>query len=286
VLFGTRLYGVEPEALLAKARAAETLGFDSVWRGDHLIVPTRVTSPYPHNVDGGLPFPTDAPVLDVLTVLAWIAQATRTIRLATGILVLPMREPVAVARAVQTLDVLSGGRVVLGVASGWLREEFALVGSEFTTRGARTDEAIRLIRALWTEEKPSFRGRHYQVEDARFEPKPTQRPHPPIVGGGESPAALRRSATLCDGWYGHRPSPERASEVVAELHRLRAESDRAGRPFEITIRADPRLPLDEVRRYEEAGVDRIVAEIGRFEDVAALEDIAAMEQFAERLIGR
>lgn len=286
MLFGTRLYGVDPDAILAKAVRAEELGFDSIWRGDHLILPTRTATPYPHAVDGGLPFPTDAPVLDVLTVLAWVAQATSTIRLATGILVLPMREPVQLARQVLTLDILSRGRVTLGVAAGWLAEEFALVGADFGSRGAVADERIRLLRTLWSEAEPAFEGRFHRVADARFEPKPVQRPGIPIVGGGESPAALRRAAALCDGWYGHRPTSERAAEIVGELRRLRAEHGRGAAPFEVTIRAGPEdLTRDDVARYAEAGVDRIVAEIGRFEDAEGWEDIEAIERFAERLLG-
>lgn len=284
MLIGTRLYGVDPDALLAKATRAEELGFDSVWRGDHIVVPTRATSPYPHAVDGGIPFPTDSPVLDVLTVLGWVAQATSTIRLCTGVLVLPMREPMLLARQVLTLDVLSRGRVTLGVASGWLAEEFALVGADFATRGAVTGERIRLLRALWTDGRPTFEGRFHRVADARFEPRPVQRPCPPIVGGGESPAALRRAAALCDGWYGHRPDPDRAAAVVAELRRLRAEHGRAGDPFEVTVRALPDdLTPDAVERFREAGVDRLVAEIGRFEDVAGLDDLEELERVADRL---
>lgn len=285
MLFGTRLYGIDPDAILAKATRAEELGFDSLWRGDHLILPTRAATPYPHAVDGGLPFPTDAPVLDVLTVLGWVAQATSTIRLATGILVLPMREPVQLARQVLTLDVLSRGRVTLGVAAGWLAEELALVGADFATRGAVTDERIAVLRELWSAPEPAFEGRFHHIAEARFEPKPVQRPGIPIVGGGESPPALRRAATLCDGWYGHRPAPAQAAVTVAELRRLRAASPRASEPFEVTVRAQPdALTHDDVERFAEAGVDRIVAEIGRFEDVEGRDDIAAMERFAERFL--
>lgn len=285
MLFGTRLYGIDPDAILAKATRAEELGFDSLWRGDHLILPTRAATPYPHAVDGGLPFPTDAPVLDVLTVLGWVAQATSTIRLATGILVLPMREPVQLARQVLTLDVLSKGRVTLGVAAGWLAEEFALVGADFAARGAVTDERIALLRELWSAPEPAFDGRFHHIAEARFEPKPVQRDGIPLVGGGESRAALRRAATLCDGWYGHRPTPAQAATAVAELRRLRAASPRAGLPFEVTVRAQPdALTHDDVERFAEAGVDRIVAEIGRFEEVAGQDDVEAMERFAARFL--
>ncbi len=277
--FGTRLYGCDPEAVVVKAQRAEALGFDSVWRGDHLLLPSPIPASYPHSADGRPPLEPASPILDVLVLYAYVARATQRIQLATGIYLLALREPVGVARAVLTLDVVSGGRAVLGVATGWLREEFAFVGQDFESRGRRTNDAIQLLRALWTEERPVVGG-----NPVHFEPKPVRRPHPPIVGGGESPAALLRAAMLCDGWYGHRPTPEVAAERVATLRALRADGERAGEPFEVTVRVMPdEVSRDLVARYEEAGVDRLVAEIGAFDDVAAREDIDAMERFAERV---
>jgi probable F420-dependent oxidoreductase len=285
VKFGTRLYGIEPDAVVAKAVHAEELGFESLWRGDHLLLPDRVSSTYPHAAGGAAPFSPSAPLLDVLTLLAYVAHATTTIRLGTGIFVLPLRDPVAVARSVQTLDILSGGRAMLGVGVGWLAEEFELVGKDFRTRGSVTNEAIAVLKTLWTDPAPAFEGRHFRLAGARFEPKPVQRPHPPILAGGESEAALRRAASLCDGWYGHRPAPEEAAAVVARLRALREEHGRADAPFEVTIRVRPTVSRDDVRRFEEAGVDRVVAEIGALEDVRALEeDVELMERFAERVI--
>jgi probable F420-dependent oxidoreductase len=280
--FGVRLYGSHSEALVRKAIAAEQLGFESLWRGDHLLIPREVASIYPYTSDGVAPLDPDGPVLDVLTVLAFVAQATSRIRLATGVLVMPLRHPVHVARAVGTLDVLSHGRAILGLGVGWLREEFELLDSEYSTRGKRTDEAIGAINALWTQADPVFVGEHYQLSGAAFEPKPVQRPRPPIVIGGESPRALRRAAELCDGWYGHLASPEAAEAVATDLRRRRAEADRV-EPFEVTIRADASITPDEVRRFEDAGVDRVVLQIGSFSDVEAMEDVAAMRTVAERL---
>jgi len=275
--FGTRLYGVDPDAVVAKAVHAEELGFDSLWRGDHLILPAQLSSRYPHSASGRPPIEAGSPILDVLTLYAYLAAETTRIKLATGIYLLALRDPLAVARSVQTLDIVSGGRVILGVAAGWLEDEFELAGRDFSTRGPATDEAIALLKALWTEDEPAVDGR-----PARFEPKPVQKPHPPIFGGGESIPALRRAARLCDGWYGHRPSPGEVATTITELRRLRDEAGRADLPFELTVRIEPeRVTHDDVARYEEAGVDRLVAEIGRFDDVAALEDLETMTRFAE-----
>ena len=275
--FGTRLYGVDPDAVVAKAVHAEELGFDSLWRGDHLILPAQLSSHYPHSSSGRPPIEPAAPILDVLMLYAYLAAETTRIKLATGIYLLALRDPVAVARSVQTLDVVSGGRVILGVAAGWLEDEFELAGRDFAARGPATAEAIALLKALWTETEPAVCGR-----PARFEPKPVQRPHPPIVGGGESAPALRRAARLCDGWYGHRPSPGEVATTISVLRRLRQEAGRADLPFELTVRIEPgRVTRDDVARYEEVGVDRLVAEIGKFGDVAALEDIETMTRFAE-----
>src|SRR5262249_29897742 len=136
VRFGALLYGVDPEAIARKAVRAEELGYESLWRGDHVLLPETISSAYPHAPDGRPPIDPDAPILDPLAVLAYVARATTTIRLATGILVLPLRHPVELARTVQTLDVLSGGRITLGVGVGWLREEFDLLGRDFDRRGA------------------------------------------------------------------------------------------------------------------------------------------------------
>jgi probable F420-dependent oxidoreductase len=282
VKVGVRLYGTDPDALVEKAIWAERLGFESLWRGDHLLIPHRVASTYPYTSSGVAPLDASGPVLDVLGVLTFVAQATSRIRLVTGVLILPLRHPVQVARMVGTLDVLSKGRAVLGIGVGWLREEFELLNSEYGTRGARTDEAIRLITTLWTETTPAFNGEYYCVNGVTFEPKPVQRPRPPIIAGGESLAALRRAAELCDGWYGHVISPEQASKVAAALRRRRTEHGATG-PFEITVRANVTLTRADLTRFQEAGVDRVVMQIGGFNDVGSLDDVEMMQEVADRL---
>jgi probable F420-dependent oxidoreductase len=289
VKFGTRLYGIDPDGVAAKAQSAEELGFESLWRGEHLLLPDSFASRYPYNSElrnerDRKRFPPTTPLLDPLILFAYIAQATTTIRLATGIFVLPLRDPIPVARAVQTLDIVSGGRFTFGIGIGWLEEEFDLIGRSFRGRGSVTDEAICLLKTLWTDVAPEFTGEHFELSGARFEPKPVQKPHPPIVCGGESPAALRRAARFCNGWYGHRKVPEEAAETVRKLDLLRNEFQRQTESFEVTVRVYSDVELDQVRRLEEVGVDRVVLEIGGLTDLEGDRDLEEMKRFADRVV--
>src|SRR6201985_474545 len=169
-----------PDGLAPAARAAEQAGFDSVWAGEHLVVPDPQVPPSPMA-------PQD-PVLDSLLALTWVAAHTTTIRLATGIVILPQRNPVVLAKQVATLDVLSGGRVMLGVGAGYLEPEFRAVGADFAERGAVTDEYLDAMRALWYDEHPEFRGRFASFGGVDAHPRPVPRPIPLVVGGQSAPA--------------------------------------------------------------------------------------------------
>jgi len=158
-----------------------------------------------------------------------------------------------------SLDVLSGGRLTLGVGVGWLAEEFQAAGIDFRTRAARTRECVRALRALWTEAEPEFHGRFFSFGPVKFEPKPLQRPHPPIVFGGETEAALRRAAALGDGWYGVGHTPESAAVQAGRLHALLAAAGRGAAPFELTVsHTGGALAPEAVRRYADAGIARVV----------------------------
>ncbi len=255
---GIPLFRLRTEQVTAVARRAEELGFESVWVPEHLVFPTRFTSRYPYSPDGVPPVRPDTPHLDPLILLTHIAGATSKIRLGTNIYLLPLRHPLATARMVMSLDVLSGGRVTLGVGVGWLEEEFQAAGIDFRTRGARTRECVAALKALWTESEPEFRGRFFDFGPVKFEPKPLQQPHPPIVFGGESEAALKRAADLGDGWYGAGHSPASAAEQVRKLRKLLAER-RPSVAFELTVsHGAPSFGRDDAERYAEAGVDRVV----------------------------
>ena len=256
---GVALFRLRPERMAAVARHAEALGFESVWVPEHLVLPTRIASRYPYSPDGVPPFAPDAPHLDPLILLTHVAAATSRIRLGTNVYLLPLRHPLVTARLAMSLDVLSGGRLTLGVGVGWLAEEFQAAGIEFQTRASRTRECVRALRALWTEAEPEFHGRFFSFGPVKFEPKPLQRPHPPIVFGGETEAALRRAAALGDGWYGVGHTPESAAVQAGRLRALLAAAGREGAPFELTVsHAGSALAPDDVRRYAGAGIARVV----------------------------
>jgi len=221
------------ERLRDVAVAADELGYHVLFAPEHLIYPQTIGTPYPYG--GRFPYDVTDPVLDVVTTLAWVAAATRRVRLGASVMVLPYREPIALAKALATLDVLSGGRVMLGFGSGWLREEFDLLGVPFRERGARMDEYLAALRALWTEERVTFRGRWVRIEDAAFFPKPVQKPHPPLWIGGASPAAFRRVARLGDGWLA---VPKRPEDLATDVAAIRKAAEAAGRdPAAIGIAA-------------------------------------------------
>lgn len=254
---GVPLFLLRPEKMAAVARRAEELGFESVWLPEHLVFPTEIQSRYPYA--DAPPINPSTPLLDPLVLLAQVAAVTSRIRLGTNIYILPLRHPLTTARMGVTLDIVSQGRFTLGVGAGWLREEFDAVGIDFETRGARLRECVRALRALWTEPEPKFDGKFYSFGPVKFEPKPVQKPHLPIVFGGETPAALRRAAALGDGWYGVNHTPESAAQRTAELRQLLRAAGRGDATFEMTISCGiPTLNAGQVRAYEDAGIDRIV----------------------------
>jgi probable F420-dependent oxidoreductase len=256
---GIPLFRLRFQHMANVARRAEELGFESVWIPEHLVLPARITSRYPYSDDGVPPFTPDAPHLDPLILLTQIAAVTSKIRLGTNIYLLPLRHPIVAARLAMSLDVVSNGRLTLGVGVGWLAEEFDAVGVDFQTRGARTRECVRALKSLWTEAEPEFHGKFFSFGPLKFEPKPVQKPHPPIAFGGETEAALKRAAALGDGWYGVGHTPESVVPQVQKLRTLLAEAGRGDAPFEITVsHAAPSLSRNELHRYGDAGVHRVV----------------------------
>lgn len=282
VALTTRGRDATEETLVRVARAAEECGFDSIWVTDHIVIPRQVGSAYPYEATGQFDVPANEYYLEPLTVLTYLAGVTRRIRLGTGVLVLPYRNPILLAKTVASLDVLSGGRTILGVGVGWMAEEFRAMGLDtFEQRGAVTDESIRLLRELWTRDEPRFAGRFFQVDDIRFYPKPVQKPHPPIWIGGHSPAALRRAALLGDGWHpiGLRPPvglhPAEYAQAAATIKRLAEEAGRDPGEIALTFRASlvfadrppsPRTPfignpaqiIEDIRAYARLGVTHLV----------------------------
>ena len=208
--------------------------------------------------DNAVPTPAETPFLDSVTSLARIAGFTSRVRLGTGVLVLPHHNPVLLAKALASLDVCSGGRLIAGFGGGYVAPEFRALGADFHRRGAITDQHLVAIRALWTEREPRFTGRFAEFADIRFEPKPVQRPHPPIVIGGTAPPALRRAAREGNGWYGFALTVAQTAPVIAELRRLRAEAGRADEPFEISLTTFEPITAELVTHAEEAGIHRLI----------------------------
>jgi len=251
------------------ARAAEDLGYDSVWTGDHLVIPAQISSSYPYawrfpGYSGSL-FPTQA-FLEAVALCGFVAGATTRVEIGIGVLVLPMRNPVALAKELATLDTLSGGRVIAGVGSGWLTEEFDALGVRADHRGARTDEAIAILRLLWGEDQPaSFEGKFWSFGPVYCQPVPPRAGGVPIWIGGHTESALRRCARLGTGWHAIELPPEEFAAHSARLDELLVAHGRTAAEVERSVATRLRLTgcdLSEavamVRAYEDAGCDHLV----------------------------
>jgi probable F420-dependent oxidoreductase len=281
---------VKPEALAQVARKAEQLGFESIWIPEHLVVPVEMRTRYPYADDGKFPGGPMVALHDPFLALAYAAACTERIKLGTGVFVLPLRNAISVAKAVASLDVLSNGRVLFGVGIGWLEDEFDAVGMSFADRAARAREAIRMMKVLWSEEAPRFEGRFHRFAPLGFNPKPVQKPHPPIIMGGETRAALHRAADLGDGWYGAHHSPESVAPKLALLRELAAAAGRDSSQIEVTVGLAPGVQpdLDTVRRFADAGVHRMIVFAPGFVPRSRFESdlFPGLERFAEEVMGR
>jgi probable F420-dependent oxidoreductase len=247
------------EILRSLGREAEDRGFESIWVPEHVVLFDDYESRYPYAADGRFPGGGDTGLLEPLTALTYLAAVTNRIRLGSGICLVPQRNPVYTAKQVVDLDCLSGGRVDFGIGVGWLREEFEAVAVPFARRGARTDEYLQVMRALWTDEVSSFEGEHYTLPPCRMYPKPVQQPHPPIHVGGESAAAMRRAARHGNGWYSFNRLPDELDDPLGRLEGMLAEEGRSRGDLQLTV--SPYLkPVDAaaVEAYRARGVDRLV----------------------------
>ena len=195
-----------PHLLTHLAQTAERVGVESMWTVEHVVIPVGYQSTYPYDASGKIPAPDQMPIPDPLIALSYAAAVTKTLRLATGILILPQRHPLYVAKEVATLDVLSNGRVILGIGIGWLEEEFNALGIPFAERAARTAEAVRAMRSLWKDEAEPFTGKFFRWGKLEMHPKPVQKPGVPIVVGGHTEMAARRAARYGDGFFPASPT--------------------------------------------------------------------------------
>jgi probable F420-dependent oxidoreductase len=237
------------------AKKAEELGFDSIWYAEHPAVPVHSNSPFPAT-GGEIPW-TYSHFTDPYIALARASGVTSTIKLGTGITLIPERNPLLLAKEISTLDLVSGGRFILGIGTGWLREETELMGGDFEHRWTQTREAIEVMKELWTKEEAEYHGRYFDFPPVKSYPKPVQQPHPPIVLGGMARNVLRRVVAHADGWLPNRVT---AADVEDSRARLDAMAAEAGRdPKSITISVFGQAPeRDLVQSLLNAGADRVI----------------------------
>ncbi|MCL4685518.1 LLM class F420-dependent oxidoreductase [Myxococcota bacterium] len=253
------LYGInvgpcaQPEAAARVARAAEAAGFESVWTAEHVVLPDPQAPPSP--------IPAATPLLDPAVALAFLAAHTQRLRLATGIIILPQRNPVVLAKELASLDVLSGGRLIAGFGVGYLKAEFDAIGAPFARRAERMEECLDVLLALWTQPHPQHDGPSFRFAGIDAHPRPVQQPHPPIVLGATTPPAFRRTVRRADGWYGFAMDVDTTSRCLAGLEQAarRVERPAGLGALELTVTPPPGLPdADTIRRYEDLGVTRLV----------------------------
>lgn len=251
-----------PEFIAGAARLAEERGLHSIWVPEHVLFFPDYASHYPYSDDGRLPGD-PVGVMEPFIALTYIAANTSKIRLGTGICLVPQRAPVYTAKQVADLDYLSGGRVDFGVGIGWLKEEFDALGVPFSERAPRTSECIELMQRLWCDEVSEYQGRFYTLPRSYMNPKPVQKPHPPVIFGGESVAALRRVATHGQGWFGFRLTPQSMAE---HLTRLEAELGKVGRKrSDVQIFTTPHhkaTDADSLKAFRDLGVDQVLGVLG------------------------
>lgn len=274
--------GIDGPAALDVCTVAEAAGFESVWGGEHVILPTTIESKYPYSADGKIPALPDTPVPDPLIWLAFAAAAAPTLRLGTCILIVPQRNPLVLAKELATLDRLSGGRVELGLGVGWMKEEFDALGVPWAHRGARNDEYIAAMKALWAGPAASFKGKYVNFDSVTCSPRPVNGSIPIIVGG-DSDAAIQRCARLADGYF---PGEGDVNRLGSLIHRVREAAERAGRdPATIEINAmfghQMADPIKGAEQLAALGVGRVMLPAFFFGGPGGLDRLS---EFGERVI--
>ncbi len=242
----------EPDAMVRLVRVVEDAGYESIWTGEHVVLIDPQEPPSP--------VPPETPMLDTVAALAFAAAHSERLKLGSGIILLPQRNPVVLAKELAGIDVLSKGRLIFGVGVGYVPGEFEAIGVPFEERGPRTSEHIEAIRTLWTQDKPTFSGRFTSFSGIQSHPRPVQRPHPPILIGGMSAAAYRRAVRHGDGWYGFSQDLEATANALRGLEEAAKRVERPAHlgPLEITITPPGPVAPDTAKRYEDQGVARLV----------------------------
>ena len=295
---------LDGDELCRFAQRADELGFESLWSGDHIVLPTAGTDQYPYTADGAFARPSSSPYHEMMTVLTYVAACTKQIRIGTTVTILPYRNPIVQAKMYASLDVLTKGRVICGVGVGWLEKEFQTLGVPHAERGPMSDECIEVYKCLWTEENPEYHGKFFDFDGIQMYPKPVQKPHIPIWVGGHTRRAIRRTVAYGDAWHPTRQTPEYVAEL---LPYLRQQAETAGRnPDEITISlkrslyftdlgmterstvrtgaaviATTQQVIDDVHHCQELGIHQLTYD---FRATSVDECIQALEHFADKVV--
>ena len=296
-----------PHDMAVLAERGEEMGFGIIIVPDHIVIPASIASRYPYSPSGE--YTGTGECLEQLTTLSFLAGHTSRVRLLSSVMVLPHRNPVLAAKVLATIDVLSQGRLTVGCGVGWMREEFEAIGApRFEERGRVSDEYIRVFKELWTSDSPSFDGEYCRFDGVLFEPKPVQKPHPPIWIGGESPPALRRAGRLGDAWYPNSSNarfPVRnGREYAASAARVRGHAEEAGRDPQkialaytlgwyndreamrdeegcrLTFTGTPQQVADDIRAFEDVGVSSLIVVM---QGTTVDERLSSMERFSDRV---
>lgn len=264
--FGLRLPGAGPFAgpteITRFAQRAEELGFDSLWMTDHIALPATQETRYPYREDGKFFWPADTDYLDCVGVLTWASAATSTIKVGSSVIVAGWHDPVMTAKRFATLDHLNGGRTIMAVGTGWMKEQFEMLHWSFEDRGPRTTEWIRLVRHIWTEDTVDFHGDHFDYSGFKCYPKPKSKPTIPIWSGGKSEAVLRRVAAVADGWHPLYIAPDELEQKLERLSGYLAEHGRTLDDITLSARPVSQAELDgaTIKWYADLGVELLIAD--------------------------
>jgi probable F420-dependent oxidoreductase len=263
------------------AQKAEALGFESLWLPEHGVMPVHVTTRYQGSADGSIP-PSMSDMGDPFIGLARASAVTTTLKLGTGICLVPEHHPLLLAKEIATLDHLSKGRFLFGIGAGWLREETEIMGGDFPHRWGQTREAVQVMQEVWTKDEAEFHGKFYDFPPVRSAPKPFRKPYPPIFLGGSAKNVFKRVVAWGDGWMPTRATPEDIKNARATLGELAGAAGRDPKSIEITVYGEASDP-DMLKRFEDAGTDRVIVRLQTTEGDAA---VAELERMAEQLFSR